>query len=79
MLEHIVYIQYMYHKFLLYHKWKLLLIFSYYIYYNQYISNQKEKSNFQFQTPQVGFEPTTYRLTADRSTAELLRKIIISY
>lgn len=27
-------------------------------------------------TPQVGFEPTTYRLTADRSTAELLGKII---
>lgn len=24
-------------------------------------------------TPQVGLEPTTYRLTADRSTAELLR------
>jgi hypothetical protein len=23
-------------------------------------------------TPQVGIEPTTYRLTADRSTAELL-------
>lgn len=26
-----------------------------------------------FKTPQVGLEPTTYRLTADRSTAELLR------
>ena len=25
-------------------------------------------------TPQEGFEPTTNRLTADRSTAELLRK-----
>ena len=25
-------------------------------------------------TPQVGFEPTTNRLTADRSTPELLRK-----
>ena len=25
-------------------------------------------------TPQVGFEPTTNRLTADRSTTELLRK-----
>lgn len=25
------------------------------------------------QTPQVGFEPTTNRLTVDRSTAELLR------
>ncbi len=24
-------------------------------------------------TPQVGFEPTTNRLTADRSTTELLR------
>jgi hypothetical protein len=24
------------------------------------------------QSPQVGIEPTTYRLTADRSTAELL-------
>lgn len=30
--------------------------------------------------PQVGFEPTTYRLTADRSTAELLRiRNIIKY
>jgi hypothetical protein len=26
-----------------------------------------------FLTPQVGFEPTTNRLTADRSTTELLR------
>ena len=26
-------------------------------------------------TPQVGVEPTTYRLTADRSTTELLRII----
>jgi len=26
-----------------------------------------------FLTPQVGLEPTTYRLTADRSTTELLR------
>ena len=26
-------------------------------------------------SPQVGFEPTTNRLTADRSTPELLRKI----
>ena len=25
-----------------------------------------------FKTPQVGIEPTTYRLTADRSTTELL-------
>jgi hypothetical protein len=24
-------------------------------------------------SPQVGLEPTTYRLTADRSTTELLR------
>ena len=24
------------------------------------------------ETPQVGIEPTTYRLTADRSTTELL-------
>ena len=30
-----------------------------------------------FQTPQVGFEPTTNRLTADRSTPELLRKIAL--
>ena len=29
-------------------------------------------------TPQVGFEPTTNRLTADRSTTELLRKLIIA-
>ena len=28
-----------------------------------------------FLAPQVGFEPTTYRLTADCSTAELLRNI----
>ncbi len=27
-----------------------------------------------FKTPQVGFEPTTNRLTAERSTTELLRK-----
>ena len=27
---------------------------------------------FYKKSPQVGFEPTTYRLTADRSTAELL-------
>ena len=32
-----------------------------------------------FKTPQVGFEPTTNRLTADRSTPELLRKIIITH
>ena len=28
---------------------------------------------FLFKTPQVGFEPTTNRLTVDRSTTELLR------
>jgi len=28
-------------------------------------------------TPQVGFEPTTNRLTVDRSTAELLRQRIL--
>lgn len=28
-------------------------------------------------SPQVGLEPTTDRLTADRSTTELLRKIYI--
>ncbi len=27
--------------------------------------------------PQVGFEPTTYRLTAECSTVELLRKIFL--
>lgn len=27
-------------------------------------------------SPQVGIEPTTYRLTADRSTAELLRNLL---
>jgi hypothetical protein len=26
--------------------------------------------------PEVGFEPTTNRLTADRSTAELLRSVV---
>ena len=30
-------------------------------------------------TPQVGFEPTTNRLTADRSTPELLRKHFLCY
>ena len=30
-------------------------------------------------SPQVGFEPTTNRLTADRSTPELLRKIKYSH
>jgi hypothetical protein len=29
--------------------------------------------------PQVGFEPTTYRLTAGCSTAELLRNAIFKY
>ena len=28
---------------------------------------------YNLKTPQVGFEPTTNRLTADRSTPELLR------
>ena len=35
-----------------------------------FFSNKKPKSKF---TPQVGFEPTTNRLTADRSTTELLK------
>ena len=26
--------------------------------------------------PEVGFEPTTIRLTADRSTTELLRRVV---
>ena len=29
-------------------------------------------------TPQAGFEPATNRLTVDRSTAELLRKVVFS-
>lgn len=28
------------------------------------------------ESPRVGFEPTTNRLTADRSTAELPRKVV---
>lgn len=31
------------------------------------------------QSPQVGFEPTTNRLTADRSTTELLRNVKYKY
>jgi hypothetical protein len=31
-----------------------------------------------FLSPQVGFEPTTNRLTADRSTPELLRNLILN-
>ncbi len=34
---------------------------------------KKKNSSCILKTPQVGLEPTTYRLTADRSTAELLR------
>ena len=30
-------------------------------------------------TPQAGFEPATNRLTADRSTTELLRNAAITY
>ena len=33
----------------------------------------KKKKKNQQDPPQVGLEPTTNRLTADRSTAELLR------
>lgn len=33
----------------------------------------------QYYTPQEGFEPTTNRLTADRSTTELLRNSIIHF
>ncbi len=31
------------------------------------------KNTFLYLTPQVGFEPTTNRLTVDRSATELLR------
>ena len=31
-----------------------------------------------FKTPQVGFEPTTNRLTVDRSATELLRKAFVA-
>ena len=33
---------------------------------------------YDIRTPQVGFEPTTNRLTADRSTPELLRIFLTS-
>ena len=36
-------------------------------------SELKLKNSEWIKSPQVGFEPTTNRLTADRSTAELLR------
>jgi hypothetical protein len=32
-----------------------------------------------YQSPQVGFEPTTNRLTADRSTTELLKISFANY
>ncbi len=37
------------------------------------VIEQVEPLSQKDQSPQVGFEPTTYRLTADRSTTELLR------
>ena len=41
------------------------------LYFNQILLNLKV-------TPQVGLEPTTIRLTAERSTTELLKKINIT-
>lgn len=38
----------------------------------------KQKVLKKYRSPQVGFEPTTNRLTADRSTTELLRNNIES-
>ena len=35
----------------------------------------RHKGGFFYYAPRVGFEPTTYRLTADRSTIELPRNI----
>ncbi len=47
----------------------------YCFYYN---TNEKTVSNrLQFSTPRVGFEPTTLRLTAECSTAELSRTTFI--
>ena len=40
------------------------------LYFNEILLNLKV-------TPQVGLEPTTIRLTAERSTTELLKKINI--
>ena len=47
----------------------------------EFYINLNKRSIFDtlLKTPQVGFEPTTNRLTADRSTPELLRKIIITH
>lgn len=42
------------------------------------IPNIKAGSSKKDRSPQVGFEPTTNRLTADRSTTELLRNNIKS-
>lgn len=41
--------------------------------YNSLIT---ENSWHRYESPRVGFEPTTNRLTADRSTAELPRKMV---
>jgi hypothetical protein len=38
---------------------------------------QLKKANPLHKTPQVGFEPTTNRLTADRSATELLRTVFL--
>ena len=37
---------------------------------------QAETESPQKMAPEVGFEPTTNRLTADRSTTELLRSVV---
>ena len=39
------------------------------------LKERNNKEDVRPKTPQVGFEPTTNRLTADRSTTELLRNI----
>ena len=39
----------------------------FFLFYSEFVNSEWIKS------PQVGFEPTTNRLTADRSTTELLR------
>jgi hypothetical protein len=41
------------------------------------INSQDPQADVQKVAPEVGFEPTTNRLTADRSTTELLRNLAV--
>lgn len=46
---------------------------------NQLAMEAKQKKLEIKKSPQVGFEPTTNRLTADRSTTELLKNLCLNF